>query len=74
MEIPIDLSLKMSRSCHTLSKALHMSKKLHEIQKLGMRQRLYKYYRKWTVDLRKNHGFENQIDELICTFQDIQYR
>ena len=48
-------------------------KKFHEIQNLGMRQGLYKYYRQCTVDLRKNDEFENRIDELIVvrTFQNI---
>ena len=48
-------------------------KKFYEIQKLGMRRGLYKYYRQCTVDLRKNHEFENRIDELIVvrTFQNI---
>ena len=65
----------MGFSCHTLSKALDISKKLHEIQELGMRQRLYKYYGPWTaIDQHKNHWLENQIDQLIvvCKFQDIQ--
>ena len=65
----------MSSSCHTLSKALDISIKIHEIQELGMRQRLYKYYGQWTaIDLHKNHWLENQIDELIvvCNFPDIQ--
>ena len=65
----------MSYSCHTLSKALDISKKLHKTQELGMCQRLYKYYGQWAaIDIRKNHWLKNQIDELIvvCNFQDIQ--
>ena len=43
-------------------------------QELVMHQRLYYYYGQWTtIDLQKNHWFENQIDELmvVCIFQDI---
>ena len=60
--MPIDLSLKMSPSCHTSSKALNISKQipLHEIQELSMRQRLYKYYGQWTsIDLHDNHWLKN---------------
>ena len=65
----------MSPSGHTLTKAIDISKKLHEIQELDMRQRLYKYCGQWTaIDLHKNHWLKKQIDELIvvCIFQYIQ--
>ena len=44
----------------------------YEIQELGMRQKLYKYYEQWTAtELHRNHLLQNQIDELIvaCIFQ-----
>ena len=50
------------------------SRKLHMTQELDMHQRLYYYYGQWTtIDLQKNHWFENQIDGLmvVCIFQDI---
>ena len=47
-------------------KSLRHIKKIHKIQELGMRQRLYKYYGQWTaIDQHKNHWLKNQIDDLI---------
>ena len=43
--------------------------------RVGMRQRLYKYYGQQTaVDLHKNHWIKSQIDELIvvCIFKELQ--
>ena len=50
----------------------NIQKILYEIQELGMRQRLYKYYGQCTTtELHRNHLLQNQIDELIvaCIFQ-----
>ena len=64
LEILIDLNLKMRPSCH--QKPQTCPKKFHQIQKLGMRQMLYKYYGQWVaIDTYKNHWLERQIDELI---------
>ena len=64
-KIPIDLKLKISPSCDTLSKALDISKETPR------NSRLYKYYGQWTlIDLHKNYWLENKIDEMIvlCFF------
>ena len=47
-ETPTELSLKISPSCHTLSKNLDISKKRHKIQQKGMHQRLNIIL--WTMD------------------------
>ena len=72
-ETPTELSLKISPSCHTLSKNLDISKKRHKIQQKGMHQRLNIYYEQWTIAvLHRNHWLENQIDQLrvICVLQE----